>query len=190
MSPRRTSVLRPDATFSETRIFSNSSLLRSAEMLSSQPALLRIASSRSCVIAKGFSALERVYDLTCERIGSDGIDREVPACQILSQVVSEAYLGMPAPLGVLVGPVGRYLNLVLSYGGRYGPEALSHRPKVLCMRPKQRLYPRRMRVGRRVRVDLRFCRGVRIRAQEQCPPHDPTNQVELVPGIPERLTET
>jgi hypothetical protein len=50
-----------------------------------------------------------------------------------------------------------------------------------------------MRIRRRVRilqVDLRFCHGVRIRAQEQRPPHDPTNQVELVPGIPERLTET
>jgi hypothetical protein len=61
------------------------------------------------------------------------------------------------------------------------------------MRPEQRLYPRRMCVGRRVRVlpiDLGFCRGVRVRAQEQCPPHDPTNQVELVPGIPEHLTET
>ena len=140
--PERTSALRPDATFSETRIFSNSSLLRSAEMLS-QPALLRIASSRSCVMAKGFSgrvrvvskrtarsilkgssrilsedrrrpdhtplqifaALERVYDLTRERIGGDGIDREVPACQIFSQTISEPYCGMPAPPGVLVGPV-------------------------------------------------------------------------------------
>src|SRR5215207_4175842 len=106
MSPRRTSVLRPDATFSERRIFSNSSLLRSAEMLSSQPALLRIAASSSCVMAKGFSgfervsdgpdhtplqvfaSLERVHDLTRERIGSDGVDREVPPRQIFLQAIS------------------------------------------------------------------------------------------------------
>jgi hypothetical protein len=50
-----------------------------------------------------------------------------------------------------------------------------------------------MRIRRRVRilqVDLCFCRGVRIRPAEQRPPHDSAHQVELVPGLLERLTET
>src|ERR687897_3783824 len=49
-----------------------------------------------------------------------------------------------------------------------------------------------MRIGRRVRIlsiDLCFRLGVRTGAQEQRPPHDPANQVEIVPGLPERLTE-
>src|SRR5215217_2580739 len=97
---------------------------------------------------------------------------------------------MPAPPGVLVGPVSRNLNLILSYPGRYGPVALPHRPEILGMGPQQLLYPRRTRVRRRVRVlpvdpaQVRFRRGVRIRAAEQRPPHGSTNQVELVPGLP------
>src|ERR671910_535431 len=96
----------------------------------------RVADGPDHTLLQIFASLEGVYDLTRERVGSDGIDREVPACQILLQVISEAYLGVPAPLGILVGPVGGDLNLVLSYGGRYGPEALPHRPQVLGMRPQ------------------------------------------------------
>src|SRR5919205_2745764 len=50
-----------------------------------------------------------------------------------------------------------------------------------------------MRVRRRVRIlpiDLCFRRGVRIGSLEQSPPHDPTDQVEFMPGLPERLAET
>jgi hypothetical protein len=50
-----------------------------------------------------------------------------------------------------------------------------------------------MRIRRRVRVlqvDLCSRRDVRIGPVEQRLPHDPAHQVELIPGLPERLTET
>ena len=49
-----------------------------------------------------------------------------------------------------------------------------------------------MRIRRRVRVqqvDLCSRRDVRIGPVEQRLPHDSAHQVELVPGLPERLTE-
>jgi hypothetical protein len=75
-----------------------------------------------------FSPAEGIEDLPRERVYRDGVDREVPPRQILLQLLPETYLRVPAPLGVEVAPVSRYLDRVAVNFGPDGPEPLADRP--------------------------------------------------------------
>ena len=99
-----------------------------------------------------------------------------------SRLVPEAHLGVAAPPRVQIGPVGRDLDDVAPDPGPDRPEALSDGPQMLRPRPEEVFDLLRMGIGRRVYV--------RVRPTEQPVPHVPADQVQLVPGLPERLTET
>src|SRR5215210_1387487 len=130
------------------------------------------------------AALEGVKDVAGQGVRRYGVYGEVAPGQVLLQALPEAHLGVAAPLRVQVAAVCRDLDLEAVDLGPYRPEALSHVPEVLRVRPEEALDLLWPRPRRCVRVRLRL-----FVVAEQLVPHVPAYQVQLVPGVPERLAE-